>query len=113
MAYSEALADRVRQELKGVKALSEKRMMGGLCLLVEGNMLAAVGRASDGGDRLMLRVGKENESQSLLRPGATAVEMGGRRMGGFVHVEAAALDKAGLKDWLALALDFVATLPRK
>jgi hypothetical protein len=38
MAYDELLADRMRRCFAGVPGASEKRMFGGLCFLVGGNM---------------------------------------------------------------------------
>jgi hypothetical protein len=112
MAYDEALAQGLRDGLRGVKGVSEKRMMGGLCVLVNGNMLGGVDRTKAGADRFMFRVGKDNEAEALRRPGATIVEMGGRRLGGLVFVDEAC-DRDALKEWLAFALGFVGKLPRK
>jgi TfoX/Sxy family transcriptional regulator of competence genes len=113
VAYDEALASRFRAALRGVRGVSEKRMMGGLCLLVNGNMVGGVDRARDGADRFMFRVGKDNEAKALARPGASAVEMGGRRFGGFVFVDAKACTPRPLAAFVALALGYVKTLPRK
>jgi TfoX/Sxy family transcriptional regulator of competence genes len=113
MAYDEALAQRLRDGLARVRGVSEKRMMGGLCVLVNGNMLGGVDRAKNGRDRFMFRVGKDNEAEALTRPGATIVDMGGKRLGGLVFVDADACDNNALKKWLALALGFVGKLPGK
>jgi TfoX/Sxy family transcriptional regulator of competence genes len=113
MAYSEILAEQLRDGLGSVEGVSEKKMMGGLCLMVNGNMVGGVDRTKDGRDRFMFRVGKDNQAEALERPGAEAVEMGGRRMGGFVFVDADACDQAALDGWIALALGFVRTLPKK
>ncbi len=113
MAYDESLAQRLRDALEGVRGVSEKRMMGGLCLLVNGNMLGGVDRTRDGADRFMFRVGKENEPRALPRAGASVVEMGGRRLGGFVFVEAAACKPRALAAWVTMALGYVKTLPKK
>ena len=112
MAYDEALAQRLRDELRKTKCVSEKRMMGGLCMLVNGNMLGGVDRKS-GRDRFMFRVGKENEAKALRRAGASIVNMGGKRLGGLVFVEAEACDGQVLKEWVGMALGFVANLPKK
>jgi TfoX/Sxy family transcriptional regulator of competence genes len=113
MAYDEALAQRLRHGLRGVKGVSEKRMMGGLCVLVHGNMLGGVDRSKAGSDRFMFRVGKDNEAEALGRPGATIVAMGGKRLGGLVFVDAEACDGGVLREWIALALGFVGNLPKK
>ena len=88
-------------------------MMGGLCLLVNGNMIGGVDQTKAGAGRFMFRVGKENEGKSLARPGASAVEMGGRRFGGFIFVDAEACTPRALTAWVAVALGYVKTLPRK
>jgi TfoX/Sxy family transcriptional regulator of competence genes len=113
VAYDEAIAQRFRDGLQGVKGITEKRMMGGICLLVNGNMLSGVDQAKSGLDRFMFRVGKENEAKALRRPGASIVDMGGKRLGGLVFVDADACDQAALKEWIAMALGFVGRLPKK
>ena len=113
MAYDEALAQRLRDGLRRVKGVSEKRMMGGLCVLVRGNMLGGVDRTKDGRDRFMFRVGKDNEAEALSRPGASIVDMGGKRLGGLVFVDADVCDERTLTAWITMALGFVGQLPRK
>jgi hypothetical protein len=113
VAYDETLAQRFRDALRDVRGVSERRMMGGLCLLVNGNMIGGVDRTKDGADRFMFRVGKVNEAKALARPGATAVEMGGRRFGGFVFVDAKACASRALAAWIAMAVGHVRTLPKK
>ena len=113
MAYDEHLSARFRDACAGLAGLSEKRMMGGLCFLVNGNMLGGADRTKSGAPRFMFRVGKDNEAEALSRPGAQPVEMGGRRMGGLVFVAADACTDDQLKDWVALALRFVGGLPAK
>ncbi len=113
MAYDQALAQRFRDGLQGVKGITEKRMMGGLGLMVNGNMLGGVDRTKAGRDRFMFRVGKDSEVEALRRPGASIVDMGGKRLGGLVFVDADACDQAALKDWIAMALGFVGRLPKK
>jgi hypothetical protein len=112
MAYDEELNSRWRTALSDLERVSEQRMMGGTCFFVNGNMLggADCGKA---GRRLMFRVGKDNMTAALARPGATVMELGGRRMSGFVFVPADQCDGDKLKDWIALALSFVSTLPAK
>jgi hypothetical protein len=110
MAYSELLAMRFRDALGSRSGIVEKRMMGGLVFMLDGNMLGAVGRRDDV-DRFMFRVGPEQVSEAVRR-GATQMEMGGRVMKGFVFVkEADAADT--LEDWIAMACRFVESLPPK
>ena len=113
MAYDEALASRVRDRLAGLAGLSEKRMMGGVCFLLDGNMIGAASRTKAGEGQFMFRVGKENEAEALTRPGATVVTMGGRRMGGFIFVDEAACDDDAIRDWISLSMSYVSNLPPK
>jgi TfoX/Sxy family transcriptional regulator of competence genes len=113
VAYDDALAQRFRDGLRGIKGVTEKRMMGGLCLLVNGNMLGGVDRTKSGRDRFMFRVGKDNEAEALRRPGASIVDMGGKRLGGLVFVDADECDDDAFKIWIAMAVGFVGRLPKK
>jgi len=113
VAYGEALAQRFRDGLKVARGVTEKRMMGGLCLLVNGNMLGGVDKTKSGRDRFMFRVGKDKEAEALTRPGASIVDMGGKRLGGLIFVDAEDCDQAALKAWIAMALKFVRQLPKK
>ncbi len=113
MVYDAELASRVEAVLDGMAGVSQKRMMGGVCFLLNGNMIGGADRSKDGVGRYMFRVGKDNEAEALSRPGANIMEMGGRRMGGMVFVDEAACDTEALKDWVSLALSFVTTLPPK
>jgi TfoX/Sxy family transcriptional regulator of competence genes len=84
-------------------------MFGGLAFLVSGNM--ALGVLKDG---LIVRVGTEKHEFALSRPGAGPFLPNGKPMAGWVTVspEGCRADK-DLNDWIALALDFVKTLPAK
>ena len=112
MAYDELLAARLRDAI-GKRSVTEKRMMGGACFMVDGNMLGGADRQKDGAGRFMFCVGKDNEAEALSRPGAIPLEQGGRRMGGMVFVDEAACDDNALKNWITLALSFVDALPPK
>ena len=109
MAYDEAAADRVRKAVATHSGLTERKMFGGLCLMVNGNMFAGII-----GDELMLRVGKERFEELLAKPGARPMDFTGRPMNGYLYVSpvAFATDKA-LTTWLEDALSFVETLPPK
>lgn len=113
MAYDEQLAAQMRDALEGLVGISEKRMMGGVCFMLDGNMIGGADRTKAGEGRFMFRIGKENHSEALTRPGAEPMEMGGRQMRGFIFVDAEACDSVAMKNWIALSLDFVGTLPPK
>ncbi len=113
MAYDEDLASRFRDALTGNAGISEKRMMGGVCFLITGNMIGGADRTKQGKRRFMFRVGKDNEAEALSRPGAKIMQQGGRRMGGFIFVDEAECDDEALQSWAELALSYAGSLPPK
>jgi TfoX/Sxy family transcriptional regulator of competence genes len=87
----------------------QKRMFGGLCFMLNGNML--IGTLKDG---LIVRVGKDAHAAALKRPGASTFDMTGRPMEGFVSVSGIAVGSdAALHGWVDLALAFNRSLPAK
>ena len=88
-------------------------MMGAMCFFLQGNMIGGADRNKEGQGRFMFRVGKDNAAEALSRKGAQIAELGGRRMGGFIFVAEEDCGDGDLKDWIALALSFVSTLPPK
>jgi TfoX/Sxy family transcriptional regulator of competence genes len=107
MAYDEALASRVREVAGQSAVVSERKMFGGLCFMVEGNMACGVV-----GDELMLRVGPAAHAAALARPGARPMDFTGRPMKGMVYVGAEAIaTDADLAAWLGLGLAFAHSLP--
>jgi TfoX/Sxy family transcriptional regulator of competence genes len=103
MAYDEQLATRVRSAFQKRKvAFEEKRMMGGLCFLVDSKMCVGAEKA-----RLMVRLDPKIYEQVLQRKGCVPMDFTGRPMRGFVFVNVAgyAADR-DLASWLDLALEF-------
>jgi hypothetical protein len=83
-------------------------MFGGICFLLNDHMLCGTGRHG-----FMFRVGRDREAEALARPGATAMEMNGRRFRGFVWVDRNKCTDRSLRGWVALAQRYVAALPPK
>jgi TfoX N-terminal domain len=107
MAYDEETADRVRRLLAHREDVAEKRMVGGLSFNVGGAMCCGVTATG-----LMIRVGPDALEATLEEPNVGEVRFGGRRLSGFVEVDPAGyLTDAELREWIARALAFVATLP--
>jgi len=107
--YNETLAATIRQTLAGRAGISEKKMFGGLCFLMNGNMLCGTFR-----DRGMYRVGKEREAEALALPHVQPMTMTGRPMPGIVDVDAEAFTDPKLRERLmGLALAFVGGLPAR
>lgn len=116
MAFDEYFAERIGTALtqKGV-AFETKKMFGGLCFMVRGNMLCGpMFNKKLNQEVLMVRVGQENEALLENEKGALPMDFTGRRMKGYLFVEAAALDDAkSLEKWLDRCLTFNQTLPIK
>ena len=109
MAYDEGLAALLRADLVWRGNLAERRMFGGLCFMLEGNMVCGTYR--DGG---MYRVGKLNAPAALALPHVRPMTMTGRPMRGVVEADRPAIEDRDLRGrLLALALEFVAGLPAK
>ena len=112
MAYSEELAARMRATLPpaGVAgdAVREQHMFGGLSFMVNGNMCCGVTKQG-----LMVRVGADAYASALERQEAREIDFTGRPLKGMVFVDAERLGEGDLGEWLAMALEFVRTLPAK
>ncbi len=103
MAYDDQLSAGVRDSfMRRQVSFDEKRMMGGLCFLVNGKMCVGVDR-----NRLMARIDPAVYDEALMRAGCRPMDFTGRPMRGFVFIERAgfATDQA-LDGWLDLALEF-------
>ena len=109
MPYSRQLADRVRQTLGKQRGLAEKRMFGGVCFLLRGNMLACIWEQS-----LIVRLGLDEAAKALKEPNVREFDVTGRPMRGWVIVDPDGLERdEQLAAWLARAQAFVETLPAK
>lgn len=107
MAYDEGLAQRLREQTEEDTRVVEKKMFGGLCFLVSGNMAFGIV-----GDELMVRVGPDAYEECLTQPHAREMDFTGRAMKGMVYVgtEGFAEDD-DLVAWIARGLDFAGSLP--
>ena len=109
MACDESLVIRLRHELSAVPGIGERRMFGGVCFTLHGNMLCGVA-----GDEIMVRVGPDAYPTALERTHAREMDFTGRPMRGYVFVVAAGVRNTdSLREWIGMARGFVGTLPRK
>lgn len=113
MAYDEQLTKQFREALGKQKSLTEKKMMGGMCFLLDGNMVGAADRTKDGQGRFMFRVGKDNDAIAADLPGAQEMIMGGQRMSGLYFVTEEDCTPEVMTQWVGLALGFTTSLPPK
>ena len=109
MAFSESLAQRIRDSLARKKNIEEKKMFGGIGFLLHGNMLVGVWK-----DSLIVRLGQDNFDEALLEPHVKEFNITGRPMKGWVLVEPEGVeDDEPLKDWIQRAAKFVGKLAGK
>ncbi len=109
MPYSEELAERVRAELESRPALVERKMFGGVAWMLNGNMACGVI-----GDDLLVRLERGEVEAALAEDHVGPMEFTGRRMGGFVLVEAAGVDDAAdLGRWVEAGADLAESMPPK
>src|SRR5436853_4355501 len=81
MAFSEALAGRIRQQLARRKNVEERKMFGGIGFLLNGNLLVGVWKES-----LVVRLGEEGE-EALKEPHVKEFDITGKPMRNWVLVE--------------------------
>jgi len=109
MAYDEFLADRARQILKEKSiSYSEKKMMGGLCFMVDEKMCFGmhIDKASNS-SLLMARVGIDNYEKALTKEHCSEMNFTGRSMKGYVFITENGIDlDDDLNYWIQLCLDF-------
>ena len=107
---SDETADRIRAVIGHWPGMVEKRMFGGVCFMLNGNMLCGAMKAGE----LLIRVPPGQYEAALARSGAGPVSMGERTMGGFVEVALDAIeDEDALADWIAFSAPHVRSMPPK
>lgn len=109
MACDEGLVERIRQAVAGRHGYGEKRMFGGVCFTLNGNMVCGVA-----GSDLMLRIGPAAYLPALREPHVREMDFTGRPMKGYVFVgEGGITEDEQLGKWVDLAEAFVSGLPGK
>jgi TfoX/Sxy family transcriptional regulator of competence genes len=109
VAFDENLATRIRDALARKKGIEEKKMFGGVGVLLNGNILVGVWKNS-----LIVRVGPDGYEEALLEPHVTEFNITGQAMKGWVLVGREGIEGDDqLKGWIERAIKFVRTLPAK
>lgn len=109
MAYSEGLADRIRDAIDGRPGVSERKMFGGIAWMVNGNMACGII-----GEDLMVRLERDDADAAQTEEHVGPMDFTGRPMRGFIMVDAAGIeDDAGLGRWVDAGADFAESLPPK
>lgn len=109
MAFSEELAERVRDVIGVRDGVTERKMFGGIAWMINGNMACGVT-----GDNLMVRLDHDDVGRALAEPWVGPMEMSGRRMRGFVVVDGSGVaELLPLSQWVDDGADFAVSLPAK
>ena len=109
MAYDETLENRILTSIDGWRRVSAKKMFGGVCHLIRGNMFGGVYK-----ELLILRLGEAAAAEALSKAHTRPFDITGRPMNGWVMIEANGLETDDmLTGWLQKARNFAQTLPPK
>lgn len=109
MPYDERLAERLRDALAAQPDITEQKMFGGVGFMANGNL--AVGASSGGG--LIVRADPDT-CDEFLESGVELMEMRGRPMRGWLHVDTALVESSDdLDAWVERGLGYARSLPPK
>jgi TfoX/Sxy family transcriptional regulator of competence genes len=109
MPYNEKIDERIRKIISRWKHREAKKMFGGVCHLLNGNMFCGVYK-----DYLILRLGEDRSEKVLESSFAGPFDITGKAMKGWVMLEEKGFKTdAQLRDWLNMAKAFVKRLPPK
>ena len=109
MPYKEKIEARIKTIVSRWKNREAKKMFGGVCHLLNGNMFCGVYK-----DYLILRLGAQKAEEVLKSPFAGPFDITGKAMKGWVMLEEKGFrTDEQLKDWLISAKEFVKQLPPK
>jgi TfoX/Sxy family transcriptional regulator of competence genes len=95
------------QDEFGPHGAAPKKMFGGTCFMLNGNMVACTSKRG-----LLARTGPDHDPLADGQENASRMEMGGREMKGYWLVEED-LSAEEFRYWIDRALEFNRTLPRK
>lgn len=109
MPYNTVIDERIRAVLGEWRETSSRKMFGGVCHLLRGNMLCGVYK-----DFMILRLGEEGAAAALSRKHVRVFDITGRPMKGWVMVDGKGFrTEKSLREWLERARTFVRSLPPK
>lgn len=109
MAYDEGLAERLREVFSEYEGVTEKKMFGGLAIMLHGYMCVGVL-----GESLMARIGPGRYDDALRQPHVKQMDFTGKPMHGYVFVAPEGLESdSDLEKWVELCVNFVTSLPPK
>ena len=109
MAYDEYLGERITNILKEKKVdFFSKKMMGGLCFMVDNKMCCGIHLDKKFGDSLLMaRIGEEAYENEILKEECLPMDFTGRPMKGYAFITPKGFDMdADLEYWIDQCLAF-------
>jgi TfoX/Sxy family transcriptional regulator of competence genes len=95
--FDQELAARIRDVCKEHGDFHEKRMFGGLAFMLGDKMCFGVLE-----DKLVARIGPENQASALKLPYVSSMDFTGKPLKGYVYVSSSAIrTTASLKKWIS------------
>ena len=105
----EVLVERIRPHFKRRKGYCEKKMFGGVCFMINGNMCVGPWKGS-----LIVRLAKEKHEETQALPHVKPMDITGKVMKGWARVLPAGIKSDDdLKKWIERAVKFARSLPPK
>jgi TfoX/Sxy family transcriptional regulator of competence genes len=102
MAYSEHLANRIRERLAGLHGIEEKAMIGGLTFMLNDKMCIGIIK-----DEMMCRIDPELHQSVIQKPGCRTMDFTNKPMKGYVMVaEEGMRSESDFEYWIGLCLEF-------
>jgi TfoX/Sxy family transcriptional regulator of competence genes len=102
MAYSEKLANRIRERLSDLPNIEEKEMMGGLTFMYNGKMCIGIIA-----DEMMCRIDPNIQEAALEKTGCRTMDFTKRPMKGYVMVDDTGMSTMqDFEYWITRCLEF-------
>ncbi|MEI6682981.1 MAG: TfoX/Sxy family protein [Bacteroidota bacterium] len=103
MAYDEFLADRIRRKFRELDVpFEDKKMMGGVCFLVNGKMCAGIVK-----EQMMARIDPAKTEEAFSKKGCREMDFTHRPMKGFIFIDPEGIDRDDdLEYFIRLALEY-------
>ena len=108
-AIDEALVERIRPLFARRKGYSEKKMFGGVCFMINGNMCVGPWKGS-----LIVRLSRDKHDETQSEPHVLPMDITGKTMKGWARIAPAGIrSDEDLKGWIDRAVKFGRSLPAK
>lgn len=109
MKVDEGLVNRVRETLLGEPGLSERKVFGAHCFLLDGHICSGVSS-----DSLIARVPIERYKELLEQPGITHFPSVDRPMRGWLNIDPEIVtEDHELAEWISAGISVARSLPPK